>query len=99
MFSRIGAFVFGFIAGGIFVLGSLKYHVIKADDGIHLVPKMGATFSETFVDIRTFSANDWAQHPNVTAALVRADKGHLMKGAAVDTLFDGVEGLLKSMGS
>jgi hypothetical protein len=97
MFSRLGAFFFGFIAGGIFVLGALKYHVIKAEDGVHLVPKMGATFSETYVDIRSFSPNDWAQHPNLTAAIVRADKAHLMNGAAVDSLFDGVEGLLRSM--
>jgi hypothetical protein len=98
MFSRFGAFIFGFIAGGIFVLGSLKYHVIHADDGVHLVPKMGATFAETYVDIRNFTPNDWADHPNVSAAMVRAGKGHLMKGAAIDSLFDGVEGLLKSMG-
>ncbi len=99
MFSRLGAFFFGFIAGGIFVLGALKYHVIHAEDGIHLVPKMGVTFQETYVDIRNFKPRDWAEHPNVSAAMVRAGKANLMKETAIESLFDGVEGLLNSMGS
>ena len=97
MFGRISAFVFGFIAGGVVVLGSLKYHVVKADDGLHLVPKMSVTLSETYVDVRHFDARDWSAHPSLTAALVRAGKNDLIKGAAIDSLFDGVEGLLQSM--
>ena len=96
---RIGAFLFGFIAGGSFVLASLKYHVIRAEDGVHLVPKMGATFQETYVDVRGFTPRQWAEHPNVAAAMVRANKGHLMKDAAINSLFDSVEGLLESMGN
>ena len=90
-------FVFGFIVGGIVVVGAQKYHVVRSDDGHHFVPKMGVTFRETYVDVRTFSPNDWSQHPELAAAIVRSGKGHLMKNAAIDSLFGGVEGLLKSM--
>ncbi len=92
-------FFVGFLLGGICVLGSLKYHVLHAEDGLHLVPKMGATFSETYVDVREFGPGDWSKRPAVTAAVVRSGKSHLMKGAAVDSLFDGVEGFLKSFGT
>ncbi|HUS39211.1 MAG: hypothetical protein WBF93_16295 [Pirellulales bacterium] len=97
MFGRLGAFVFGFIVGGVCLLGALKYHVVHAEDGIHLVPKLGASLKETYVDIREFTPSDWADHRRVAAAMVQADKAHLMKGTVVDSLFDSVDGLLKSL--
>ena len=97
MFGRISTFLFGCVAGGLFVFGALKYHLIKADDGMHLVPKMGATFQETYLDVRGFGAGDWSEHAEVAAALVRADKGYLITDAGIDSLFGGAEDLLHSM--
>ena len=97
MFSRVGFFVFGFIAGGVTIMCAQKYHVVKAEDGTHLVPKMGATFSETYIDVREFGHQDWLEHPSLAAALVRADKSHVMKDAAVDSIFNGAEGFLQSL--
>jgi len=97
MFGRIGTFIFGAVAGGLCVLGALRYHVVKAEDGFHFVPKMSATLSETYVDVRDFGPGDWTEHPTVTAAIVRDGKSHLIKGAAVDSLFGSVENMLQSM--
>lgn len=97
MFGRLGAFMFGLIVGGVCVLGAQKYHIVHAEDGIHMVPKLGASFKEVYVDIRGFTPADWAEHRRVAAAVVQADKAHLMNGTVVDSLFNGVEGLLKSL--
>ena len=99
MFSRIGAFLTGLVVGGILVFGAQKYHVLRSDDGIHLIPKMAANFSDIFIDIRAFSPNDWGNHPGVAAAVVRAGKSHLLKGAAVDSMFHSAEDLLRSLDS
>ncbi len=93
----MGRFILGFVIGGATVLGALRYHVVRAEDGVHLVPKMSATLSETYIDIRQFGTKDWSAHPAVAAALVRDGKGNLMRGAAVDSLWNGAEGMLKSM--
>ena len=99
MFSRLGFFLFGFLVGGAAVMGSLRYHVDKAEDGTHLIPKMSATLSETYIDIREFRQNDWLEHPQLAAAVVRADKAYLMKEAAVGSLFQGAEDLLRRLGN
>ena len=49
MFGRFGSFLTGVIVGGILVFGSQRYHVLRAEDGIHFVPKMTAS-----PGIRTF---------------------------------------------
>ncbi len=90
-------FIIGFVCGGIFTFGLLRYHVLHADDGFHLIPKMGATVSEPYLDVRQFTAKDWSEHPAVAAAVVRAGRADLMKDAAVDSLFDGAVGILKAM--
>ena len=94
----MGRFLMGFVMGGAVVLGALRYHVVRAEDGVHLVPKMGATRSETYVDIRTYTPQDWSNHPAVAAALVRDGKGNLVRGAAVESLWNGAEGMLKECG-
>jgi hypothetical protein len=94
----MGRFLLGFVIGGLTVLGALRYHVVRAEDGVHLVPKMGATLSETYVDIRNYTPQDWSNHPAVAAALVRDGKGNLVQGAAVESLWNSAEGMLKAMG-
>lgn len=93
----MGKFLMGFVIGGATVLGALRYHVVRANDGVHFVPKMSATLAETYVDIRKYSSKDWSEHPTVAAALVRDGKGDLVQGAALDSLWQGAEGMLRAM--
>jgi hypothetical protein len=96
--SRIGCFLAGFLVGAAAIFGALKYHVVRADDGVHLVPKISSQFGEAFVDIRQFSLSDWNDHRSLAAALIRADKAHLLQDAAMDGLRDSVEGMLETLG-
>jgi hypothetical protein len=91
---RLSTFIFGMVVGGLLIYVALNYHLIRANDGIHLVPKVDAQLSAAYVDIRTFGPGDWAQHPEVAMAIFRADRGDLMESAAAGTIQTGVDRLL-----
>ena len=96
--SRIGCFLAGFLVGAAAVFGSLKYHVVRAEGGVHLVPKLSPRFGEAFVDIRQFGLSDWDDHRSLAAAIVRADKAHLLEGAAMDSFRESIERVLDTLG-
>lgn len=96
--SRFAAFFFGFIVGGAVVFTSLKYHVLRTDEGFQLVPKLHATFSKTYFDVRGFGVQDWTEHRTLSAAIVAAKKDHLFHGAATDSLREGLQGVLSDLG-
>ena len=88
---RLMTFLCGMIAGAVLLLGALKYHVIRANDGLHLVPKLDAKLAAAYVDIRSFTLADWAQHPDLAAALIDDDQHELVEGAASDALRKGLD--------
>ena len=83
---RFGSFLLGVVLGGAAVFGGLKYHIVYAKDGVHFVPKIYANFDEIYVDIRDFDLSDWGEHKALAAALVKADKGHLLEESAANQL-------------
>ena len=92
---RLIPFVFGLLVGGTLVYSSLKFHVVRATDGLYLVPKISAEFSQSYVDIRKYDLNDWADHESLAIALSRAGQSHLLHNAAMDGLRDAVGELFK----
>ena len=92
---RLGNFLVGLLLGGALVYTSLKYHIVRAGDGVHLVPKLTAEFSQTYVDVRQFGLQDWTQHQTLAIAITTAGKGDLLQGAAVDGLRGAVGDIFK----
>ena len=90
---RFGAFVLGLVVGGLSVFGALHYHVVRAHEGVHVIPKMNSTFSETYVDIREFGFEEWNQHRELAFAITRAGKTHLIQGVALQPMQDAVDGM------
>ena len=95
----LGNFVSGAAVGGTLVFASLSYHFLRTQDGVEMVPKLSATFHETYIDVRNFGASDWARHKNIVAALVRAKKDSILEESAVDTTHEDVTSLLKESGN
>lgn len=89
-----GPFLLGAVVGGAAVFMSLSYHFIQTKDGLQTIPKLTPTFAETYVDVRTFTAVDWQQHKELTAALLRANRGGIIGEGAVDQAFQAVRGWL-----
>ncbi len=96
---RIKYLLLGMILGGAAVFAALKYHVLRTASGFEVVPKVEASLSDTYVDVREFGAGDWTEHEQLVAAILRADREDILQNAAVDQLRQTVDGLLDRIGS
>jgi hypothetical protein len=94
---RFSSFLLGVVVGAVAVYGSLKYHVVRAQDGVHLVPKVYSGLGDVYVDIRNFAPSDWNRHRALALALVKADKedliGDTTAGFFRQSLQNALEGL------
>lgn len=75
---RISAFILGFILGCLTLFFSMHYHFVHAHDGWHPIRKTTARLSDTVVDIRSFSFDDWVERPGLAPAIVQAGKSELI---------------------
>jgi len=91
---RLMTFFLGMITGGALLLGAMNYHLIRAQDGLHFVPKISPKLAAAYVDIRDFTIADWAKHSDISAALIRAEKGTLMKSSATGALQEKIDQFL-----
>ena len=96
--SRIGIFLAGIALGAAVMFVSLKYHVVRAEDGMHMVPKLSSKFSDIYVDIRSFGISDWDDHKSLAVAIVQADKSYLLQDAAKSSFMESVDGVLDMLG-
>jgi hypothetical protein len=76
----------GLVVGGAGILTAVNFHIVKADSGFELVPKQTLGLNDAYVDIRKFSATDWAEHKQLAADMVAAEKQHLIGDAAKASL-------------
>ena len=94
---RIGTFVIGAVVGAVLIFGAQRYHLLRADDGFYVVPKLSATFEQAYVDVREFGVTDWVEHRELAAAIVKAKKDHLFQDSAADSFRDGLKNALDSI--
>ncbi|MCI0642288.1 MAG: hypothetical protein L0Y70_24700 [Gemmataceae bacterium] len=94
MKSRLASFFLGIVVGAGLLHAAMNFHFIRSSDGFHAVAKRPARLSESFVDIRSFTMTDWANHPQLAGALVQANKQHLLGDSAADALHQSVNQLL-----
>ncbi len=87
---KIGTFFFGVLIGGVSVWWMLHFHVVRAADGLHIVPKVTSAFAGAYVDIRSFGINEWAEHQELAFAISRAQKQELLQGAPLQTFQNAV---------
>lgn len=95
---RFAWFLAGMTAGAALMYGSLSYHFLYTKDGLKAVPKVSATLSDTFLDVREFDAADWAEHKAVAAAVIQADESEILEGAAVNSIREGVNRWIGELG-
>jgi hypothetical protein len=87
-------FLLGFVVGAASLYGSMCFHIVRAEDGHHFVPKTGLSFRDTYVDIRKFGLSEWRGHVGLAEAILKADKSKLMGGSAENTFRDVFDGFL-----
>jgi len=91
---RILTFLMGMAVGALLLMGVLKFHLIRAADGLHLIPKVESTLADSYADVRDFGPADWVQHDRIAAALIAAKRTDLMESSVRDSLRDALDGVL-----
>lgn len=96
--NRLGAFFLGLFLGGAVMFVALRYHIVRASDTFHLIPRQGGQLDDLYVDIREFDLKAWNQHRSLAIDIIAAKKEHLIGDAAsnsisrrLDDLFGGDE--------
>lgn len=90
--------IYTFLLGGFTGFGlcyfAMGHHVVHAEDGLHLVPKVETSLSQAYVDIRGFGPGDWQQYPKLGAAIAASDDAELKQMVLGNTVEQGVNRIL-----
>ena len=87
-------FILGCIVGAAGLYGSMCFHVIRAKDGHHFVPKMALTFKDSYVDIREFDVAAWREHVPLAEAIMKSGKSQLVQESAENAVANAFDHLL-----
>jgi hypothetical protein len=93
MLTRIVVFLSGMATGVVLCFGATNYHVVRAQDGFHLVHKQRARMAEADVDVRSFSVGDWTNHSELASELVSVNKQYVIGEAATGAVQGGLSRL------
>ena len=96
--NRLNSFLIGVVVGAVGLYCATTYHIVQANDGLHMVPKISSGLGDAYVDIREFDAAQWNEHKNVAVALVNADKEELLGESGVWDLRQTAHNALESLG-
>ena len=95
---RLLTFLTGMVFGGLLLWAALHYHLLNTKSGLRLIPKVNASLSKTYVDIRGFTVADWARNTDLALALTNADRADLIENAMGDAVQNGIDRWLKQGG-
>ena len=90
---RFYTFVVGAVAGATLCLGLMNFHIVRAQDGWHLVQKHHARIGQVYVDTRQFGASDWINNADLATALTADNKAYVMQSAVTSPLQNGLDRL------
>ena len=75
---RFGSFVLGVVIGALALHTTMNFHVVRTDQGTHLVRKTTPKMSGLYADIRQYDANDWRANPDLARAMIMANRRDLV---------------------
>ena len=96
---KLPAFFFGMLVGSILMFVTLKYHIVRSQQGLHIVPKSAANLSLPYVDIREFSIQDWNEYRQLAADIAQSDEAHLLEATARSSLDNTIRDVLDGFGT
>ena len=94
---RFMSFLTGAFVGATVMLLAIKFHFVRAEDGFHIVPKLTSSMTDTYADVREYTMADWNEHRMLLAALMRAEKGHVVQDQTLDSVGETLGNALDSL--
>jgi hypothetical protein len=89
--NKFTTLLFGLAIGAALMFVSLKYYVVRASDGFHMVPKTTANLSLIYSDIRDFTVDDWKKNKELMIDITKSDNVALQEEAAKSALGNTIE--------
>ena len=87
-FRGLFTFFVGLLVGGGLMALAFSWHVVQAEDGWHWVRNDWLGLADCYADVREWTANDWAENPELAHALVKAGKQDLIIQSSTSALLD-----------
>jgi hypothetical protein len=92
--TRVYFFLLGMVAGALLIYATMHFHLVRAQDGFHVVDKQPPRLTEAYVDVRSFGMTDWGDHPQLATAVMEADKPQLLGDSARGAVQDGINQIM-----
>ena len=96
--SRTFIFLLGVAVGALGHFAILNYHVVRAEDGFHVIPKIASNMGQSYVDIREFGVAEWNEHKPLLSAIVKAEKPDLIHHAARGSIQTEIHNVVDALG-
>jgi hypothetical protein len=77
--NRTESFLLGLVLGLVGLYAVMHLTVVRARDGIHIIPKISAKLDVPYVDVRTFKLDQWKRRPSLAMSILKAKKGYLLE--------------------
>ncbi len=88
--TRLLALFAGILLGGLLMYFSFSYHIVTTGQKTYYVPKTKAQMADFYVDIREWNHQNWAEHPELANAMIKAGHGELVQRSLTEELLDSI---------
>ena len=95
--NRLMCFLLGVVVGVAGLHTAQNYHIVRSQDGFHLIPKHVSSLKDPYVDIRNFGVSDWAEHLELVEAIRNSEHKSLLVDAAQDGMHEAVESVIDAV--
>ena len=77
--NQVSSFALGLVIGVVGLYITMHFSLVRAADGYHVIPKIAAKIEIPYVDIRSFTLQNWQRKQSLALAILKANKGYLLQ--------------------
>lgn len=77
--NRTASFLMGIGIGVLGLYAAMHFTLVRAVDGVHVVPKIAPRIEFPYSDIRNFGLAQWQKKQGLALAILKAKKGYLIQ--------------------
>lgn len=93
--NKLSSFVIGVFLGGLLMFAGLKYSIVRAGDGHHIISKSTACLTTIYVDIREYTAVDWKDHIDLASDIANSGNRALQEEVTRSAMDNSIDSLFE----
>ena len=95
--NKFSTFLFGIALGATLMYVGLKYYVVRATDGFHMVSKSKAELGSAYVDVRNYTAKDWSDRLQLATDIANSNNDALKEEVAQATVDNSLDSMWQEL--